>query len=237
MSARTGLLDGEVALLRGVQTATGPSGIPVTSPIVLEAIESAGLLGPRHDYSLLADLAMPWRRHLPLVDWVGNWGSQSGDSPADARYALTGLSAVGVLALAAERGEVGPVPFGLIDGTWWRGGMQPPFAPLDVLHAFRTGDTSGPIPRPVTGGTVAGDLEGLADGRPTRLVLGSFLVPEQAVHHPLGMPPPGVEGGWIGGTAPLPVIDPAQSCGIPGYEETPGPAPVDRLVITEVPYG
>ncbi|WP_295694495.1 hypothetical protein [Lapillicoccus sp.] len=236
MSARTGLLDGEVALLRAVQAATGPSGEPVTSPLVLEAIDDAELLGPRHAYSLLADLAVPWRRHLPLVDGVGNWGSRSGDSPADARYTLTGLTAFGLLALAADRGEVGPVPLGLVDGTWWHGGLQPPYPPLDVLRALRTRDTSGLVPCPVTGGTVAGDLEGLAAGRPTRLVLGSVLVPEQAVRYTPGMPPPGVEGGWwIGDATPLPVSDPTASGGIPTDVE--GPASVDQLVVTEVPYG
>lgn len=95
---------------------------------------------------------MPWSRHLPLVVWVGNWGSRGGDTPADARYTLLGLSAFGVLALAVERGEVGPIPLGLVDGT------------------------------------VTGDLDGLAAGRPARLVLGSVLAPEQAVPYIPGMP-------------------------------------------------
>lgn len=236
MSARTGLLDGEVSLLRVVQAATGPTGEPVNSPIVLEAVESGGILGPRHAYSLLADLSVPWRRHLPLIEGVGNWGSRAGDPAAAARYTLTGLSPTGVLALAAERGEVGPVPLGLIDGSWWRGGAQPPFAPLDVLRALRAGDATGLVPQPVTGGTVTGDLEGLAAGRPTRLVLGSFLAPAQAVRHRPGMPPPGVEGGWIVLSTPLPVVDQAAPGGI-REDEDPPPAPIDHLVITEAPYG
>ncbi len=87
----------------------------------------------------LVDLAVPWRRHLPLLEPLGNVGTRGDDPPADARYTMVRLSPAGRLALAAERGAVGPVPFGLVEGTLYRDGTVPSFAPDAVLAALRTG--------------------------------------------------------------------------------------------------
>jgi hypothetical protein len=39
--------------------------------------------------------------------------------------------------LAAERRDLAPVPVGLINGTTYRDGTQPPFRPLAVIEAIR----------------------------------------------------------------------------------------------------
>jgi hypothetical protein len=39
--------------------------------------------------------------------------------------------------LAAERRDLAPVPVGLINGTTYRDGTQPPFRPLAAIEAIR----------------------------------------------------------------------------------------------------
>ena len=82
---------------------------------VLDRVEVRCGLGPRYALPLLADLIAVWVRHLPLLEGEGNWGQIDGDPPADARYTRLALSAVGKLALAAEREQVGPVPLAIIE--------------------------------------------------------------------------------------------------------------------------
>jgi restriction system protein len=59
----------------------------------------------------------------------GNFGSRDGDPPAGWRYTDVRLSPAGQVALAAERGELAPVPVGLITGTTYQFGTRPPFRP------------------------------------------------------------------------------------------------------------
>jgi hypothetical protein len=113
-----------------------------------------------------------------LLDPSGNWGSQHGDPAADARYTEVRLSEVGALALAAERGEVGPIPLGLVEGSLYRDGPVPPFAPDRVLAALTTGGADAGPPVLPTGGTVGGDIDALLAGRRARLRLGSTVVVE-----------------------------------------------------------
>ncbi|GAA1238861.1 DNA gyrase subunit A [Oryzihumus leptocrescens] len=164
MSARTGLGGPETGY--GLTTA------------VLEALDLTLGMGPRYTYPLLVDLTASWRLHLPLLDGSGNFGSQHGDPPADARYTEVRLSGIGELALAAERGEVGPVPLGLIEGSFYRGGRVPPFAPARVLEALTAGAPDAGSPIMPTGGTVDGNVDRLLAGRPTRLTLGSTIARE-----------------------------------------------------------
>ena len=145
---------------------------------MLDVLESEQDFGARYAYPLLQDLAAPWRRHLPLLDPSGNWGSQYGDPAADARYTEVRLSEVGALALAAERGEVGPIPLGLVEGSLYRDGPVPPFAPDRVLEALTTGAADAGPPVLPTGGTVDGDIEALLAGRRARLRLGCTVVVE-----------------------------------------------------------
>jgi hypothetical protein len=77
--------------------------------------------------------------------------------------------------VAAEAGAVAPVPTGLINGTWWRGGSQPPLDPFKVIAALRK-LVDGPglsddkllqfAGRPIslTGSELTGDFDALARG-------------------------------------------------------------------------
>ena len=179
LSARTGLGGVEVAVLAAVAEVGGsPETEHRLTSAVLDVLDRDLGLGARHAYPLLVDLAAPWRLHLPLLDGLGNWGSQHGDPPADARYTEVRLSLVGELALAAERGEVGPVPLGLIEGSFYRGGRVPPFAPERMLEALTVGGPDAGPPTMPTGGIVDGNIEDLLAGRPTTLTLGSTIAHE-----------------------------------------------------------
>ena len=160
MTARTGLGVLEVAVLSALAEVGAVPGAPRRrTSEVLEVLERESGLGARYAYPLLQDLAAPWRLHLPLLDGEGNWGSQQGDPPADARCTEVRLTAVGALALAAERDEVGPVPLALIEGSLYRDGPVPPFDPARVVRALQSGDGDAGGPVLPTGGTVEGDLE------------------------------------------------------------------------------
>lgn len=177
MSARTGLGPVEVALVDAVDL-LARDGEPVRCSDVLAAVEDRAGIGPRYAWLVLVDLGVAWRRHLPLVELYGNCGSALGDPPAEPAYVETRLSPVGVLALAAERGDVGPVPLDLVDGSLYRGGRVPPFDPARVVGALLAGATDAGEPVLPTGGTVDGDLDGLLAGRPVRLTLGCTIRPE-----------------------------------------------------------
>lgn len=173
LSPRTGLGLVETALL-GVVAGAGRR----RSDRVLEALDREHGIGPRYGYEVLADLVVPWRLHLPLLQGWGNFGSQHGDPAADARYTQVRLSAVGALAVAAERGEVGPVPLGLVEGSLYRGGAVPPFDPRRVVEALQTGSRSAGPPSLPTGGLVSGPVDALLAGRRARLQLGCAIVQE-----------------------------------------------------------
>ncbi len=152
------------------------------SSTVLTALAESTGLAQAHGYEFLVDLAQPWKTPVPLVDGRGNFGSQGNDPPASPRYTEARLSAAGQLVLAAERGEIAPVPIGLINGNTYRQGTRPPYRPqgiIDairrVLHKPRTAghdivDIVGP-PDFITGCAVSGDLAGLAAGRRTEIRL------------------------------------------------------------------
>ena len=174
MSSRTGLGDLEVAVLAAV----GRRKRSHHTTDALRILEQENGIGARYAYPILQDLGVPWRLHLPLLVPNGNWGSQHGDPAAEARYTEVKLSAVGALALAAERAEVGPIPLGLVEGSLYRDGPVPPFAPRRVLEALRNGDADAGPPVMPTGGTVGGDVAGLLAGHRARLDLGCTLVEE-----------------------------------------------------------
>jgi hypothetical protein len=179
VSSRTGLGAPEVSVLAAVAELGGmPAKRRRGTTLVLEAVEREIGLAARYTYPLLQDLALPWRLHLPLLDPGGNWGSRQGDPAASARHTEVRLSEVGALALAAEREEVGPVPLGLIEGTLYRGGPVPPFAPARVLDALASGGTDAGTPVMPTGGTVDGGIATLLAGRRARIVLGSSITRE-----------------------------------------------------------
>lgn len=185
--ASVGLL--ETAVLEAVSHLSRSRAGWVRTDRVLQHLELTRGLGYAHP--AMTDLSVPWRMHLPLLEPDGNWGSQGGDPPADPRYTRVRLSPSGTLALAAHRGELGPVPLALIEGSLYRGGPVPPFAPAAVVRALceKTGDAGLPVMP--TGGTLEGDLTGLLAGKAVRLQLGCTFrrEPDALVitHVPLGV--------------------------------------------------
>ncbi len=85
---------------------------------------------------MLVDLAQPWKPPIPLVEGQGNFGSRGNDPPASPYYTEARLSPAGQVALAAERGQIAPVPIGLINSNTHRQGTRPPFRPAAVIDAI-----------------------------------------------------------------------------------------------------
>ena len=193
MSDRAGLGVLELSTLRVVAELGGmPEAGHRRTTRVLERLEQEHGIGARYAYPLLLDLAVPWRLHLPLLDVNGNVGSQHGDPPADARYTEVRLTRVGALALAAEQGEVGPVPLALVEGSLYRDGPVPPFDPQRVVEALQLGSGDAGPPSLPTGGIVTGDVDALLSGRKARLQLGCEIRHEPdllvVTAVPLGVP-------------------------------------------------
>lgn len=116
---------------------------------------------------------------VPLVDGAGNFG-EYGTPPAEPSFVEARLSAVGDAALAAERGRIGVVPVGVVNGTMWAGGDRPALDPLRVCAALRAvaaGASDATVvemvgsPRFPTGCVVHGDLEGARRGRARRVAV------------------------------------------------------------------
>ncbi|MEW1952261.1 DNA gyrase subunit A [Terrabacter sp. NPDC080008] len=157
----SGLTPVELSLLRAIEDLGGVSdGRYVRTLEVLERLDAEAGVGRRYSEKILADLVVDWVRHLPLVDGQGNFGSIAGDPGAEARYTEVRLSAVGQLALASERGEVGPLPLDLIEGSLYRGGPVPPLDPATTIRAVLIGAGSAGLPRTPTG-TITADAAGI----------------------------------------------------------------------------
>jgi hypothetical protein len=190
MSARTGLNDVDIAILDAVDLLHADE--PVRCSDVLAAVTSLHGIGPRYTWPMLVDLGVPWRRHLPLVELYGNCGTVLGDPPAEAKYVEVRLSELGELALAAERGERGPLPLGLIEGSWVADGPIPPFDPRAVVGALLAGSADAGGPVAPGGGAVQGDLERFLAGVPVRLTVTCTIRPEGGnlviTEIPLGVP-------------------------------------------------
>ena len=145
----------------------------------LARIEERIGLGPRYAYELMLDLARPWIIPVRTVAVTGNYGDRS-FPPAGPEYTECRPSHAGQVVIDAEARRLAPVPVGLINGTAYRGGTQPPLDPFRVLAALRRlledarvpdGDLIGVAGPPWSGThcTVTGDLDALARGR--RVVL------------------------------------------------------------------
>jgi DNA gyrase/topoisomerase IV subunit A len=113
---------------------------------------------------------------------AANFGIRGNDPAANYGYTEAGLSRAGEVVLAAERGDLAPVPLGLINGNVYREGRRPPFGPLAIIEALRevirrpsvTGKDLTTIVGPpcfLNGCTVTGDFAAMAAGRPTTLRL------------------------------------------------------------------
>jgi DNA gyrase/topoisomerase IV, subunit A len=151
---------------------------------VLAFVEDSSAVPRGYGYQVLVDTAQDWLTQVPLVDGQGNFGSQGNDPPASPRYTEARLSPAGRLALAAERGELAPVPLGLINGNTHRGGLRPPFRPHGIIDAIRlvlrkprvaSGEVLDSIGPPdfITGCTVTGDMSALYAGELMELRLES----------------------------------------------------------------
>ncbi|HEX4060149.1 MAG TPA: DNA gyrase subunit A [Streptosporangiaceae bacterium] len=126
----SGVLVGSAALrLRGEPVSVGDV------DVVIEPGEAN--LQRLHEALVLIDLAQPWKLPVPLVERRGNFGSRGNDPPASPRYTEARLSPAGQVALAAERGEIAPVPIGMINGNTHREGVRPPFRPAALMDAIR----------------------------------------------------------------------------------------------------
>jgi DNA gyrase/topoisomerase IV subunit A len=183
VGTRAGVGVAEMAVLEALDTlGARPGRRYVQSARVLAVVEDSIGLAPGYGYDILVDLALPWKMPVPLVDGKGNFGSRGHDPPANARYTEARLSHAGQAVLAAERGDLAPVPVGLINGNTYRHGTRPPFRPQAIIAAVRRvidkPGTSGRqlleiagLPDFMTGCTITGDLRALHAGRKAELLL------------------------------------------------------------------
>ena len=209
MGDRSGVGLVELAVLETLEALTaGRPRAYATSAEVVSEIEARIGLRPRYGYEVLIDLIRPWITPIRLVAGWGNFGDRDSD-PAEPKDTRCRPSHVGQLVLDAEAHRLAPVPVGLINGTVYGGGTQPPLDPFRVLAALRrllegrrVTDAEvhrivGP-PDPVTGCELTGNLDALAKGRPAairqtaRIIITGVPVPE-----PDAAVPPGRRG-WTG---------------------------------------
>jgi hypothetical protein len=181
MTDRSGCGLVELAVLQSLEALTaGRPRAHVISARAVAAIDERIGLGPRYGYQVLLDLARPWTVAVRLVSGRGNFGGRGFDPPAADRYTESRQSRVGQLVLDTEAHRLAPVPVGLINGTVYRGGTQPPLEPFRVIAALRrllddpratdadVLQIAGP-PYPVTGCEISGDLRALFAGRRTQI--------------------------------------------------------------------
>jgi hypothetical protein len=132
MGERTGLGVVETALLEALETSRF-----LLSAKALARVEERIGLALGYACEVLVDLARPWTMPVHLVQGQGNFGSRGNDPPANFRYTQARITRAGRAALAAERGEMAPVPIAVINGNTYREGLRPPFRPHAVIDAVR----------------------------------------------------------------------------------------------------
>jgi DNA gyrase/topoisomerase IV subunit A len=187
VSERTGAGVVELALLDALDSlGAQPERRHSQCERVLAVVEDESDVPCGYGYEVLVDTARNWLTQIPLIEPLGNFGGQGNDPAAAPRYTEARLTPAGQLTLAAERGELAPLPIGLINGNTHRGGLRPPFRPQAVIDAIRLVhrkprvasqellDTIGP-PDFITGCTVTGDLSALYAGELMELRLDSRL--------------------------------------------------------------
>jgi hypothetical protein len=204
----TGLV--ETAILTALDSLGARAGKRhVRNTKVLGEVEERTGLAPGYAYEVLLDLARPWVLPVPLVEGKGNYGNLRGDPAASFRYTESRLSPAGEVAVAADHGELAPVPIGLINGNSHRQGSRPPFRPEGIIAAAREAigrpevtdrelaDIIGPPSFP-TGSAVVGDIEALMAGRPAELRLEARVnVGEDQRSVVIEAMPPGVDRGDV----------------------------------------
>src|SRR4051794_22429056 len=180
VSQRSGLSDLDVAVLLALADLGARPDRPHTkSARALEELYSKTGIPPLYGYEVMCNMAAPWLVNLRLLDPHGNYGSPD-FSAAAPRYTEVRLSPIGILAVAAERGDGPPVPIGLINGDVHLNGRRPPFNAVRVTETLvrimnepnLTDDdvirAVGPPEFP-TGCIVEGDFDSLARAEPVEL--------------------------------------------------------------------
>jgi len=137
MGPATGLGEVDLAILQACEASGATLGSVVSSEKVLEELHHQIAIGPQVAYEQLCDLARPWVLHLGLLDFVGHLGMPFVSPASPPQYTECCLSRLGEAALAAERGEIGALPIGLINGTTHAGGGRPPLDPNRAVAAIR----------------------------------------------------------------------------------------------------
>jgi DNA gyrase subunit A len=202
MSAASGLGLLDLSILEAIDAAGARHDRPyLKTQRVLDVLHERTGIAPNQAYESLCDLARPYNVHLQLVDFHGNYGSPD-FGPAGARYTECRLSPLGEAALAAERGELGPLPIALINGDLHLGGLRPPLHPRRMLAAIRSLADGAPdemipelvgLPSFPSGCQVAGDAIAVASGGPSEIVASATLVdgtsPERATVTITTLPP------------------------------------------------
>ena len=157
---------------------------------VIGSLDEGLGLAPAYAYLALCDLAKPWIMSPTLVDFHGELGTR--DTPsAIMRMTECRLSWAGACALAAERGEIGPVPLGLILGNAHLRGHQPPFDVHGVLAAVRLvledplvpeADVIDAIGAPAfpTDSRLTGDIASLVAGEWAKVTLQARIIVDPA---------------------------------------------------------
>jgi hypothetical protein len=171
---RSGVGPIDLAVLAAIETCgTGRPDRYAVGSDVLSLIEERTGLGPRYAHNVLLDLARRWMIAVPVIE--GNIGARQRPGDSQPQYIQCRASCAGQAVLDAEARRSAPVPAGLINGTAYRGGTQPPLEPNRGLAALRhlldhpdASDAdilaiAGP-PWSVSDCTVTGDLDALAAG-------------------------------------------------------------------------
>lgn len=177
---RSGCGLAELTVLQVVDELSGCRRGEAASAEVLAEVDRRIGLGPAYAYPMVCDLVTPWVMPVTLVAMNGSPYDRVFPQPAPAAHTECRLCRAGELVVAAEAGAIAPVPAGLINGTWWRGGAEPPLDPFGVIAALRKLIEDPGLPdgqllqvtgRPVslTGSELTGDFDALARGQRTTI--------------------------------------------------------------------
>jgi hypothetical protein len=209
MSDRSGVGLVELAVLETMEALTaGRPRTYVRSAEAVAGVEERIGLRPQYGYEVLTDLVRPWIMPVRLVAGWGNFGNREFPDPAEPEDTRCRPSQVGRLVLDAEAHRLAPVPVGLINGTSYSGGTQPPLEPFRVLAALgrlaedrQVADAEllriVGLPYSVTDCDLTGNMDALRKGRRTairqtgRITITGVPVPEPV---PDGTVPPGRHG-------------------------------------------
>ena len=179
MSAATGLGMLDLAILEACEAAGAlPTVEHLRTSRVLDALYDATGIGPLIGYEPLLHMARSWSAHLLLIDFHGNAGRPEFGA-ASPKYTECRLTPLGAAVLDAERGRLGPLPIGLINGDSHAGGRRPPLDPARVVQAIRVAATASGadlttivgLPAFPTACEVVGDAQRFAAGDSVVLTL------------------------------------------------------------------